>query len=60
MNTRTLINGTEVPELDIPIVLTVKTKCPWKYKLIDMETGQVYIGRMAQAGELDWIKFNEH
>lgn len=52
--TRKLQDGTSVPELDVPIILTVKTKCPWKYKLVDMETGQVYIGKVAQEGELCW------
>lgn len=44
MKERTLIDGTVVIELDEPKTLTVFTKCPEKYKLIDMETGQEYIG----------------
>ncbi len=34
-------------ELDnsvLPVTLIVKTRCPEKYILIDMETGQVYVG----------------
>ena len=41
--TRTLKNGEEVEELEIPVILTIKTKCPQKYMLIDQETGEVYI-----------------
>ena len=39
MKTRKLLDGSEVPELTDPITLQIKTKCPAKYKLIDMETG---------------------
>lgn len=39
---RKLLDGTTVPALDIPIELVVKTKCPGKYKLVDMETGLEY------------------
>lgn len=41
---RKLLDNTEAPEFDIAITLKVITKCPAKYKLLDMETGQVYIG----------------
>jgi hypothetical protein len=34
----------QVEELDSPIQLSVITKVPEKYILIDMETGQVYVG----------------
>jgi len=40
--TRTLKNGEAVEELEIPVILTIKTKCPQKYMLIDQETGEVY------------------
>jgi len=53
---RQLLNGQEVPELDIPVTLKVYTKCPWKYKLVDMETGQEYIGQLPQEGKPDWSK----
>ena len=33
-----------VEELDVPIQLSLITKAPEKYVLLDMETGQVYIG----------------
>lgn len=34
----------EFIELELPITLTVETKVPAKYILIDTETGQVYKG----------------
>jgi hypothetical protein len=48
---RTLLNGTTVPALDIPIELVVKTKCPGKYKLVDMETGLEYIGVIPDSND---------
>jgi hypothetical protein len=56
---RKLLDGTQVPALDVPVVLTVLTKCPWKYKLVDMETGQVYIGQMPLEGGLSWVRQDE-
>jgi hypothetical protein len=41
---RKLINGEFVPSLDKAIDLTIHTKCPEKWLLIDMETGQKYVG----------------
>jgi hypothetical protein len=35
---------TDVEELEEPVQLSVITKAPEKYILIDMETGQVYVG----------------
>ena len=52
---RKLINGKFVSELDDPITLTVYTKCPEKYMLIDMETGEKYIGRLTK-GKSSWKK----
>ena len=34
----------QVEELDSPVQLSVITKAPEKYVLIDMETGQIYVG----------------
>jgi hypothetical protein len=42
---RELQDGTKVEEYEFPIILEVRTKCPSKYKLIDMETGEEYIGQ---------------
>ena len=41
---RKLIDGSEVPELENAVDLTIHTKCPEKWLLIDQETGQKYIG----------------
>ena len=41
---RTLLDGTEVEDFDEAIDLTIHTKCPEKWLLIDLETGQEYIG----------------
>ena len=42
MKKRILQNGAEVEELEKPVNLTILTKCPKKWKIIDMETGQCY------------------
>ena len=31
-------------ELEKPISLTVKTRCPEKYLLLDRETGDIFVG----------------
>lgn len=41
---RKLINGKDVPDLEKSIDLTIHTKCPEKWLLIDLETGQKYMG----------------
>ena len=48
---RKLLDGTTVPALDIAIELVVKTKCPSKYKLIDMETGITYTGVIPDSND---------
>ena len=40
--TRKLVTGVEVPELDQAVTLGIKTKCPAKWLLIDLETGEMY------------------
>ena len=42
---RILKNGNTVSELNKAIELIVKTKAPGKWKLIDQETGEEYIGQ---------------
>lgn len=44
MNKRKLKDGTEVDSYDHPIDLIIHTKAPAKWKLIDLETGQEYLG----------------
>ena len=39
---RTLINGKKAEELEKPINLIIKTKCPEKWIIEDLETGQKY------------------
>jgi len=41
---RKLIDGTKVEEYEKAIDLTIHTKCPEKWLLTDLETGQKYIG----------------
>lgn len=41
---RRLMDGSFVEEYTKAIDLTIHTKAPGKWKLIDMETGQEYIG----------------
>jgi hypothetical protein len=53
---RTLLDGSEVLELDTAVELIVKTKCPNKYKLIDLETGEEYIGNMPDEHHRFWKK----
>ena len=57
MNTRKLQDGTEVEEFDKAVTLKVYTKCPEKYMLINMETGEKYIGTRS-TGLQDWKKIN--
>lgn len=58
--TRTLKDGTIVNELDDPIILIVKTKCPSKYKLVDLETGQEYVGQDPTTSDntMQWRRIN--
>ena len=51
---RKLQDGTEVKELPSAVQLVVYTRCPEKYKLIDMETGQEYVGTRPSQGNLHW------
>lgn len=44
MNIRKLQDGSSVESLDRPVDLVIHTKAPSKWKIIDMETGQEYVG----------------
>jgi len=55
-NFRILQNGTEVKELEENITLRVYTKCPSKYKLVDMETGEEYVGQDHRYNNYHWKK----
>jgi|SaaInlV_120m_DNA_3_1039746.scaffolds.fasta_scaffold03051_8 hypothetical protein len=55
VNFRTLQDGTEVEVFEEPITLVVHTKCPPKWKLVDMETGIEYTGQVPdENGEYHW------
>jgi hypothetical protein len=56
---RKLLDGRKVADLDNAVVLEVRTKCPNKWKLIDMETGEEYVGNMPDDHYLYWKKINE-
>jgi hypothetical protein len=55
MKTRKLIDNREVEEFDKPVTLKVYTKCPEKYMLTDLETGEQYYGTR-NNGLQDWKK----
>ena len=48
MSKRKLLDGTEVDNYDHPIDLIIHTRAPGKWKLIDMETGEEYLGSMIE------------
>ena len=51
---RKLITGDEAEELDKPVTMTVKTNCPGKWVLTDLETGQIYIGQVEAGPYGSW------
>ena len=53
---RKLQNGTLVYELEESVELIVKTRAPMKWKLIDQETGEEYIGQTPKDGQMHWSK----
>jgi hypothetical protein len=57
VKTRKLKDGSEVAELDEAKILTVKTKCPEKWLLVDLETGEHYTGHVSE-GKNSWKKIN--
>lgn len=44
MDKRKLQDGSEVTDFSKPIDLIIHTKAPGKWKLIDLETGEEYLG----------------
>ena len=58
MKTRTLKDNTQVEELDYPLILEVKTKCPAKWTLIDNETGEVYQGTNSIEPHRQWKRID--
>lgn len=55
---RKLLNGSEVEEMEFATVLSIHTKCPEKWKLIDLETGEEYMGTRPYSRKKDrhWKK----
>ena len=58
MTFRKLQNGVSVYELEKPVELVVKTKAPMKYKLVDRETGEEYIGQDPTKNKYSWNKID--
>jgi hypothetical protein len=56
---RKLINGELVEESEKAIDLTIHTKAPGKWKLIDMETGQEYVGSIEPNKYGKWIRIKD-
>jgi len=54
MKKRILKDGSSVDDFDQPIDLIIHTKAPGKWKLIDLETGQEYLG-----SEIPHVNFAE-
>lgn len=52
--TRKLLDGREVVELEEPMSLSVTTKCPEKWILQDIETGQIYQGSLDETPFQQW------
>ena len=50
MNKRILKDGSEVNSFDRPVELIIHTKAPGKWKLIDLETGEEYLGSEVCTG----------
>ena len=57
---RNLVNGGEAEEFDKAINLTIHTKCPEKWLLIDMETGQQYLGSPVPNLYGKWRRVNTY
>jgi hypothetical protein len=56
---RKLIDGTEIESYDTPIDLTIHTKAPGKWLLIDLETGQEYIGSNVSTKYGKWRRIKD-
>ena len=54
-----MYQGIEVPEYDEATDLTVHTKAPGKWLLIDLETGQEYIGSKEPNQYGKWMRLKD-
>ena len=55
MTKRKLTDGSEVAELAEAVTITITTRCPEKWMLIDRETGEVYTPHTT-PGPSQWKK----
>lgn len=53
---RKSFDGHTLPELTDPITLSVKTRCPSKYILLDCETNETYQGTATATLGTQWKK----
>lgn len=51
--------GIEVAELDNAVDLTIHTKAPEKWLLIDLETGQEYVGQRSLNNYGKWLRLKD-
>lgn len=56
---RRLLDGTETESFESPVDLTIHTKAPGKWKLIDMETGQEYVGLATPNQYGKWLRIKD-
>ena len=56
VNKRVLKNGLEADSFDKPVDLIIHTKCPEKWKLIDLETGEEYLGSEITTGFAETLR----
>jgi hypothetical protein len=47
-------NRVEFEELEKSVVVTLKTKCPEKYMLVDRQTGDVFVAK--DTGEWELVR----
>lgn len=59
MKFRKLKDGSTVPHLEKSTVLEIRTKCPNKWKLVDLETGEEYIGNRPGEHHMYWKKVKD-
>jgi hypothetical protein len=57
MMSRKLLDGSTVNDTDISIELTIRTKCPEKWMLVDRETGEIYTP-YTTPGPRQWKKID--
>jgi hypothetical protein len=57
MMSRKLLDGSIVDELDTTVELSITTKCPTKWLLVDRETGEIYTA-YTTPGPRQWKKID--